>query len=157
MRRPLLQGPLTLVLMLPLVAYAQGAGISPELAASMEMQRHTMDMVQMRGIPMLFLLVVVVAGLMFAAARDRRRNELLARFIDRGQEIPAVMLPQPQSRQRSLRAGTLLTLGSLALGVALLASWQDIRVVVWCLLPLSLGIGCFINAAFFHRKPGDHQ
>lgn len=108
-------------------------------------------------IPGVLIFLTFCVWLVFASFREKRRNELLARFIERGQEIPGSLLPQPQSRQRALRTGTLLTLASLALGVALQASTHDFGVVVWCLIPLSLGLGCFINAAFFYPDPASRQ
>jgi hypothetical protein len=111
------------------------------------------QMFAMRGIPLLFVVLITAVVLTFVNQRERRRQETLARFIERGQEIPAALLPPARySRNVSLRRGVGLTCLAIGLGVAIYLNTGDFRSAAWCLVPLSLGIGSFINAAL--SNPG---
>lgn len=153
MRRPVTRGLQLALPLLPFSALAGEAMTAREelILRHMEQQQNTLQMLIMRGVPLLFVLAALLLALLYANHRAKRRNELLSKFIDKGQEIPAALLPQPHSRQRALRTGTLLVIGSLGTALGLLATFQDFTFVAWCLVPLFLGIGCFINAAFFYR------
>jgi hypothetical protein len=84
----------TLVLvpaMLPVDAVAQ------ELAPTgpgQDMQHTVLPPPAAFPMPMLFLLGVLVSVLTYLHLRGKRRNELLARFIERSQEIPPELLPR---------------------------------------------------------------
>lgn len=97
-----------------------------------------------------FVIVVAVIALPFGILREKFRRDLLARFVDKGQEIPAALLPRPPSRDRELRRGVWLT--SLGLGVGLvLFTAGGPRVAAWCLILLFLGAASFLNAVLFYR------
>ena len=108
-------------------------------------------------IGMIGLVVVIVAALVFASLRERRKQELLARFADKGQEIPRELLPTPPSPHREMRRGVwILSLG-LGLGLVLFFATNDWAIAAWSLIPLFLGAAAFINAAFFYPKSVNGQ
>jgi hypothetical protein len=105
----------------------------------------------MRVLPLVFLLAVVICVLTFQHLRSKRRNELLARFVDRGQPIPAGLLAREPSRQGAQRAGALLLGFALGLGLLMYFLTEEWRPsVALAMLPLFLGIASFVNAAFFY-------
>lgn len=101
------------------------------------------------------VLIVVIAGAMFMAnQREKRKQELLIRFLDQGQAVPAELFPSPPSRQREIRRGVWLLSMGAALGIVLWISSGDWAVAAWSLIPLFLGAASFINAALFYTDNG---
>jgi hypothetical protein len=96
------------------------------------------------------LVVIIVAALVFASVRDKRRQEFLARFVDKEQPIPTELMPGPASRQRELRRGVWLLSVGLGLGLVLYITTTDWRVAAWSLILLFLAAASFVNAAFFY-------
>jgi hypothetical protein len=155
LKRPLL---IAAALAVPLLAAAQDSTADPSTGAwgaGWDQGSNAGHLFAIRGIPLLFVVLITIVALAFLNQRERRRQELLARFIDRGQEIPAALLPQPRySRNLSLRRGIGLTCLGLGLGLAIYLNTGDLRSAAWCLVPLSLGIGSFINAMLGGPGPG---
>lgn len=96
------------------------------------------------------LVVIIVAALIFATLRDKRRRDVLARFAEKGQEIPSALLPEAPSRLRELRRATWLSSLGLGLGLVLYIATGDWRVAAWCLILLFLAAASFINATLFY-------
>ena len=119
------------------------AATEAEIAAIESLSRQSMG-------GMVGLVIIILAALIFASLRERRRQDLLARFAEQGQAIPPEILPQPPTREREMRRGVwLLSLG-LALGLVLYFVTGNLEVAVWSLILLFLGAASFINAAFFY-------
>lgn len=109
---------------------------------------------QLPLVMMIGLFVVIVAAIYFASQRDRRKQEFLARFVDKEQAIPQELLPAPPSRHRELRRGTwLLSLG-LGVGLVLYIATSDWHAAAWSLILLFLAAASFINAKFFYPGSG---
>lgn len=135
------------LLFVPTLAFAQDAldPLNEELAAQAMFQQ---------GVGGVVLLIAVIGmALLFANQREKRRQELIARFLDKGQEIPPVLLPGP-SQQREMRRGVWLASLGIGLGLVLYIASGDWRVAAWCLILLFLSVASFLNAAFFYRDPG---
>jgi hypothetical protein len=98
---------------------------------------------------MLVVVAVIFMAMRYANERDKHRQELIARFIDKGQEIPTFLLPLPPSPRRELRRGVLLAGLGLGLGAVLYIVSSDWRVAAWSLIPLCLAAASLVNAAFF--------
>jgi Domain of unknown function (DUF6249) len=98
------------------------------------------------------IVVVIVAALVFATLRDRRKLELLARFAEKGQEIPPALLPQPPSAEREMRRGVWIFSAGIGLGLALYIFTTDWAIAAWSLIPICLGVASFVNAALFYSK-----
>ena len=102
-----------------------------------------------------FVIIVAVIAVVFGILREKFRRDLFARFIDKGQEIPAALLPRPPSRERELRRGVWLTCLGLGVGVVLFMAGGP-RVAAWSLILLFLAAGSFLNAMLFYRgDPGE--
>lgn len=106
-------------------------------------------------LPALIVLTIAMA-LVFGSLREKRKQELIARFIDKGHEIPPTLLPAPVA-QRDSRRGVWLTSFALGLGLVLYIATGDLKVAVWCLIPLFLGAASFINAALFSANPDSRR
>jgi hypothetical protein len=98
----------------------------------------------------LFVIAISVIALFFGTLREKRRQDLIARFVDKGQEIPRSLLPQLPSRQRELRRGIWLTSLGLGVGLVLYIASGNLRVAAWCLILLFLGAASFLNAVLFY-------
>jgi hypothetical protein len=103
------------------------------------------------------LLIVLAIGmvLLFISWREKRKLDLIARFVDKGQEIPPALLPQPPSPLREIRRGIWFT--SLGIGwfLVLYLATDDARTsAAWSVILLFLGAASFINAALL-RQPSD--
>lgn len=96
--------------------------------------------------------VIIVAAMLFAYAREKRRQELLARFLEKEQEIPATLLPAPPSRQREIRRGIWLSSLGLGLGLVLYIASGEWVTAAWSLILIFLAAASFINAAFFYEN-----
>lgn len=105
---------------------------------------------QMRFGGMFFVLTLVVALLVFFSRRETHRNELIGRFIEKGQPVPPTLLPPPATREREIRRGIRLTGLGLGIGLALYVAMGEVAGMAWGLIPLLLGVACFINAVFFY-------
>ena len=105
------------------------------------------------------VLFVVIIGmaLLFASHREKRKQELIARFVDKGQEIPPTLLPPLASSQRELRRGVWLTSLGLGLGLVLFIATGDLQAAAWCLILLFMGAASFINAALFYPKSDSNR
>src|SRR6185436_17630498 len=101
---------------------------------------------------MLVVVAVIFMAMRFANERDKNRQELIVRFIDKGQEIPSFLVPQPSPR-RELRRGVLLAGLGLGVGAVLYIVSGDWRIAAWSLIPLCLAAASLVNAALF-SEPG---
>jgi hypothetical protein len=83
--------------------------------------------------------------------RDKRRNDLIGRFIDKGLPIPPELLPGSASRTGERRRGSLLLALGLGLGCAVYFGTNDLRVAAaWSAVLVFLGVASFVNAALFY-------
>jgi hypothetical protein len=105
---------------------------------------------------MLVVVAVIFMAMRYANERDKNRQELIAKFIDKGDEIPSFLLPQPPSPRRELRRGVLLAGVGVGLGAALYIVSGDWRVAAWSLIPLCLAAASLLNATLF-SEPGSRQ
>jgi hypothetical protein len=104
----------------------------------------------------LFVIAIAAMALLFGTLREKFKRDLLARFVDKGQEIPAALLPRPPSRERELRRGVWLTSLGLGVGLALFLAGGP-RVAAWCLILLLLGAASFLNAVLFYPNDSGEQ
>jgi hypothetical protein len=156
MQRLLLAGALLLTPLLILAQEAPGqAGLEHQeiqaFAQSIDTKLNLAHMLTMRLIPLLFIVAMTALALLFASRRERGRLELIARFLDKGQAIPAALLPQPRSAQRDVRFGIWFASLGLALGLVLYIATGDLRVAAWCLILLFLAAASFLNALLLNR------
>jgi hypothetical protein len=105
-------------------------------------------------------LVVITIGfvLLFISRREKRKLDLIERFVEKGQEIPASLLPQGPSAVREIRRGVWFT--SLGLGwfFVLYLATSDARISgAWSVILLFLGAASFINAALLHQTSGSKR
>jgi hypothetical protein len=127
---------------------------APGLALTQEVDDSLVDLLYAQQMFLTAAVVVVIAmALFFANRRENRKQELIARLIDKGQEIPAVLLPGP-SRQRELRRAVLLAGLGIGIGLVFYIASGDWRVAAWCLILLFLSAASFLNAALFYRDTG---
>jgi hypothetical protein len=140
---------LTAAAMIPALALAQAE--PPPLHGPMAAQH---PIIGMAGGTALFVVAIVTLSLLFGFLREKRRHDLIARFVDKGQEIPPSLLPQGPSRHRELRRGTWLTFLGLGLGIALYTV-GGLWMAVWSVILLFLGAASFVNAMLFY--PGDDR
>lgn len=110
-------------------------------------------MLTMRLVPLLFIVVMTALALAFASRRERGRQELIARYLDKGRDIPAELLPQPRAAMHDMRLGVWFAALGSALGLVLYYVTGDPKVAAWSLIPLFLAGASFLNALFF-RAPG---
>lgn len=103
---------------------------------------------------MAFILIVIALALYFANQREKRRQELLSRFVEHGQEIPIALLPLPPSRQRELSRGVWLLAWGIGVGAALYFSSGEWGNAAWALILLLLSAASFVNAALFSPRAG---
>lgn len=141
------------LLMTPILALAQQFSDADNELAAMAMEQ--MNRQAIGGA--VSLTIIIVVALIFATLRDKRRQDLFARFAEKGQEIPPALLPAPPSRLRELRRATWLSALGLGLGLVLYIGTSDWRVAAWCLILLFLGAASFVNAALFYppRRSGE--
>lgn len=97
-----------------------------------------------------FVIAIALIAVLFGTIREKFKRDLFARFVDKGQEIPAALLPRPPSRERELRRGVWLTSLGLGVGLALFIAGGP-RVAAWCLILLFLAAASFLNAVLFYR------
>jgi hypothetical protein len=97
-----------------------------------------------------FVIFIAVIALLFVTLHHKHKKDLFARFIDKGQEIPAALLPRAPSRERELRRGIWLTSLGLGVGLVLYIATGNLRIAAWCLILLSLGAASFVNAALLY-------
>ena len=103
--------------------------------------------------------VIVFLPLSYAKARDRRRNELYAKFLEKEQPIPQELLPgartnhKRSSQQRELMRGVWLTALGLGVGLALYIATSEWRFAAWALVLLFLGAASFINGMLLSDDP----
>ena len=135
------------LLMTPISALAQQFSDADNELAAMAMEQMNRQVIAGAA----SLTVIIVAALVLATLREKRRQDLFARFAEKGQEIPIALLPAPPSRQRELRRAIWLSALGLGLGLVLYISTSDWRVAAWCLILLFLAAASFINAALFYR------
>lgn len=96
------------------------------------------------------LFAIIIAAMYFASQREKRRQEFLARFVEKEKAIPRQLLPPQPSRERELRrGGWLLSLG-LSFGLVLYIVTEDWVNAAWSLILLFLAAASFINAALFY-------
>jgi hypothetical protein len=145
----------TAVLLAPALALAQEVA---ERAGSEALHNGPSDSFQSARLGLMaFLAIVIGLVLFFMSQRDKRRQELIARFVDKGQEVPPALWPPAPSAQRELRRGTWLTSLGLGIGVVLYIATDDFKVAAWSLILLFLGAASFLNAVLFYPKPGSHR
>ena len=147
-------------LFLPIAALAQGVEHTPDPALAAQLAYHAVpppNLWGMRLTPVLFALGLVVAALVYSSVSERRKHELLARFIDKGQEIPPQLLPRAPSPLGAKRAGVLLTALGVGLGAAFVAATGEWQQAAWSLIPLLMGAASFANAAFLYPDSGKRQ
>lgn len=135
-------------LITPTLALAQQFSDADNQLAASAMEQMSRQTLGLAG----SLVIIIVAALIFATLRDKRRHDLFARFAEKGQEIPRALMPTPPSRLRELRRGTWLVSLGLGLGFVLYIATGDFRVAAWCLILLFLGAASFINAALFYPQ-----
>jgi len=105
----------------------------------------------MRGLPLIFVLSLVLIGVVYSSLRQKRQNELMARFIDKGEPIPPQLLPKQSSRRTAQRIGVFLIAFGLALGLVIYVATGALQpAAAWSMMPLFLGAASFINARFFY-------
>lgn len=104
-------------------------------------------------IPLGFVLGLVLIWVVHATLREKRKLELIALFVEKGQQIPSQLLARPSSRHGARRVGMFLTAFGLSLGLLIYVLADEPRYVAWCLIPLFLGAASFVNAAFFYPDP----
>jgi hypothetical protein len=138
------------LLMTPILALAQDSSDADNELAKIAMEQMNRQIL----VTAIVLTVIVVAALLFAVLRDKRRLDLYARFAEKGQEIPRALLPMPPSRMRELRRATWLSSLGIGLGLVLYIATGDLRVSAWCLILLSLALASLINATFFYSDAG---
>jgi len=107
-----------------------------------------------QGVAMALLVVVIGMALYFASQREKRKQDLIARFVDKGQEIPPALLPPTPSRQRELGRGIWFASLGLGIGLVLYIATDDWRVAAWCLILLFLAAASFLNALLFYPSRG---
>jgi hypothetical protein len=95
---------------------------------------------------MVFLIVIAAMALYFATQREKRRQDLMARYLEKGQDVPHALLPAPPSRQHDLRRGIWLLSWGLGIGLVLYIASGDWSVAAWSLILLFLSAASFINA-----------
>jgi hypothetical protein len=100
----------------------------------------------------IFVIFVAVIALLFGTLHAKFKRDLFARFVDKGQEIPAALLPRPPSRERELRRGIWLTSLGLGVGLVLFLTTHNPRVAAWSLILLFLGAASFLNAVLFYPE-----
>jgi hypothetical protein len=105
----------------------------------------------------LFIIAIALIAAVFGALRERRKHDLIVRFLDKGQEIPPSLLPRPPSMQREVRRGIWLSSLGLGVGLALYVTTGSWRVSAWCLIPLLLGAASFLNAVLFYPKTDSRE
>lgn len=126
--------------------------LDPELAEFMRTAEYAFAF-QAGGL-MLLVVAVVAMALFFANQREKRKQDLIVRFVEKGQEVPNVLLPQFPSRPRELRRGVWLASLGFGIGSVLYITTGDWQVAAWCLILLFLSVASFINAAMFY---GEHD
>src|SRR5690606_27879088 len=104
-------------------------------------------------IPLGFVLGLVLIWVVHATLREKRKLELIALFVEKGQQIPPQLLARPSARPGARRVGMFLTAFGLSLGLLIYVLADEPRYVAWCLIPLFLGAASFVNAAFFYPDP----
>ena len=136
------------LLLMPILAPAQEAldPFNQELASQ---AMFAQGVVAVAGAVM--VIAVIWMALHFATQRERRRQELIAKFLDKEREIPSELLPGAPSQQRELRRGVWLASSGLGIGVVLFVASGEWRVAAWCLILLFLSAASFLNAALFYR------
>ena len=102
----------------------------------------------------LFVVAIAFIATAYGALRSKQRQDLIARFLDKGQEIPASLLPPAPSRHRELRRATWLMGLGLGIALALYIATGAWRAAAWGLIPVLLGCASFINATLFYPSPG---
>ena len=96
------------------------------------------------------LFAVIIAAMYFASQREKRKQDFLFQFVEKGQQVPQELLPPKPSRQREIRRGVWLLCLSIGLGLVLyIASGQWVT-AAWSLIPLLLAVASFVNAVFFY-------
>jgi flagellar basal body-associated protein FliL len=115
--------------------------------------------------------IIAIIAIFFVvhAKKEKRRHELISRFIEKGQEVPRELLlgslseaaiPPEQwpsfIRLRDLRRGTWLLCLGLGIGLILYLLF-DFEVAALCLIFLFLSGACFVNAIFFSGNSDNSQ
>jgi len=100
----------------------------------------------------IFVIALGILVLVYLLFRERRRQQLIAMFLERGQTVPSTLLPRAGSRHAEIRRGTWLIGLALGVGAVLWIASGTYRYAVWGLIPLCLGTASFINAAFFYPR-----
>jgi hypothetical protein len=135
--------------------------LMPALASAQELTSEYRLVVWIIGLGVLIAIPIVGMSLLAPYLREKRRAELIEKFLEQGREIPSELLAKPEVpsvpphelaeliRSRSMRRGVVLL--ALALGVAVVfyIGTGDPRAAAWGFLFLCLGVACFINAKFF--------
>jgi hypothetical protein len=103
-----------------------------------------------------FVIILAALVMVFGTIHAKFKRDLFARFVDKGQEIPAALLPRPPSRQRELRRGIWLTSLGLGVGFALFLAGGP-RAAAWCLILLFLAAASFLNAVLFYPDDSGRQ
>jgi len=122
--------------------------LAPALALA---QRDWVDEVQDAAAgTALFVIAIAGIALLFGTLREKFKRDLFARFIEKGQEMPAALLPRPPSRNRELRRAMWLTCLGVGVGLALYVNTGKLNVAAWSLILLFLGAASFLNAFLFY-------
>lgn len=105
----------------------------------------------------LFGVAIGVLVLIYVVLRERRQRQLIAMFLERGQVVPAALLPRSASRHGELRRGAWLAALGLGIGISSWVLTREVRYAAWGVIPLCLGVASFINAALFHPRNDRQQ
>lgn len=110
------------------------------------------------------VVAIIITFFLIHARKEKRRHELISKFIEKGQEVPRELLLGKYSeasispeqwpvfiKLRDLRRGTWLFCLGLGLGMTLYLLF-DFKVAVLCLIFLFLSGACYINAIFFSGR-----
>jgi hypothetical protein len=104
-----------------------------------------------------FVIAVGALVLIYVVLRERRRQQLIAMLVERGQPIPPTLLPRAASPHAEMRRGTWLTALAVGIGITLYVLTSEVRYAAWGLIPLCLGIASYVNAALFYPRDGSQR